>query len=118
MIAGPIPQDRIVTAIAPEARTVAAILFTAATTVSALVKTENARFIALDVTEGQFVLINQVPNGIHTIEFVDPGCGEIPDARHGIVVDHRRQAAEPEVVRDVPLIVCAAGRRNPTARWP
>jgi len=62
------PQTRTLMAIAPQTRTFAAIILTAATTVPALVKTENARFIALDVTEGQLIIINQVPHGIHTIQ--------------------------------------------------
>ena len=82
-------------AIAPQTRTVAAIILTAATTVPALFKTENARFIALDVTEVQLIIINQVPHGIL-------------DACLGIVVDHCSQSTQPEVVRDVPIVVSAA----------
>ena len=103
-------QTRTLTAIAPQTRTFAAIILTATTTVPALVKTKNTRFVTLDVTEGQLIIINQVPHGIHTIQFVDPGCGEVPDARLGIIVDHCCQSAQPEVVRDVPIIVGAAMR--------
>ncbi len=83
----------------------------ATTTVLALVKTENTRFIALDVTEGQLIIINQVPHGIHTIQFVNPGCNEVPDAHLGIIVDHCCQSAQPEVVRDVPIVISAAAMR-------
>jgi hypothetical protein len=104
------PQTRTLAAIAPQTRTFASIKLTAATTVPALFKTENARFIALDVTEGQLIIVNQVPHGIHTIQFVDPWCGEVPDACLGIIVDHCSQSAQPEVVRDVPIIVSTAVR--------
>jgi len=104
------PQTRTVMAITPQTRSFSAIKLTAATTVPALVKTEDARFIALDVTEGQFIIIHQVPHGIHTIQFVYPGSGKVLDARLGIIVDHCCQSAQPEVVRDVPIIGSVAMR--------
>ena len=104
LVAASTPQTRTLAAIAPQTRTFAAIILTAATTVPALFKTENARFVALDVTEEQFVIVNQVPHGIHTIQFVYPGSGKVLDARLGIIVDHCCQSAQPEVVRDVPII--------------
>jgi len=104
------PQTRTLVAIALQTRTFAAIILTAATTVPALFKMENARFIALDVTEGQLIIVNQVPHRIQTVHFMDPGCGEVPDVRLGIFVDHCCQSAQPEVVRDVPIIVSTAVR--------
>jgi len=56
----------------------------------------------------KLIIINQVPHGIHAIQFVDPGCGDVPEARLGIIVDHCGQSAQPEVVRDEPIIVGAA----------
>ena len=64
----------------------------------------------MDVTEGQLIIIHQVPHGIHTIQFVNPGSGEVLDARLGIVVDHCCQSAQPEVVRDMPIIGSVAMR--------
>ena len=104
------PQTRTLAAIAPQTRTFVSIILTAATMVPALFKTENARFIALDVTEGQLIIVNQVPHGIQTIQFMDPGCAEVPDSRLGIIVDQCSQSAQPEVVRDVPIVVSAAVR--------
>ena len=86
-------QTRNLVAVVSQTMTVAAISLTASTTVPALFKTENARFIALDVTEGELIIVNQVPHRFQTIQFMDPGCAKVPYARLSIVVDQCSQAA-------------------------
>ena len=103
-------QTRTLAAVVLQTRTVAVISLTASTTVPALFKMENARFIALDVTEGQLIIANQVPHGFQSIQFMDPGCAEVLYARVGIIVDQCSQSAQPEVVRDVPIVVSTAVR--------
>ena len=41
---------------------------------------------------------------------MDPGCAEVPYSRLGIIVDQCSQSAQPEVVRDVPIVVSTAVR--------
>ena len=62
VVADSTPQTRTLAAVVTWVRTVAAIKLTAAATVPAVVKTEDAWFIALDVTEGQFIIVNLVPH--------------------------------------------------------
>jgi hypothetical protein len=41
---------------------------------------------------------------------MNPGCAEVPYACLGIIVDQCSQSAQPEVVRDMPIVISTAVR--------
>ena len=57
------------------------------------------------MAEWEFVVIDQVPYGFHTTEFVDTGRGEVSNASRGIIVEHGGESAETKVVGNIVIVI-------------
>ena len=62
------------------------------------------------MAEWEFIVVDQVPYGFHTTEFVDTGRGKVPNASRSIIVEHGGKAAETKMVGDITVIVNLAKR--------
>jgi hypothetical protein len=57
------------------------------------------------MAERKFVVVDQVPYGVCTTEFVDTGCGKVPNGSRSIIVEHGGKAAETKMVGNIAVIV-------------
>jgi hypothetical protein len=78
--------------------------------VPALFQSKGTGGLALHVTERLFHLIKKISVGIRTIHTVNGRCGEIPNARFGIIVDQGGDTIQPKVMWKEAVIVRVAKR--------
>jgi hypothetical protein len=75
------------------------------TTIAALLESKDTGLVALNMAEREFIIVDQVPYGVHTTKFVDTGRGNVPNASRSIIVEHGGESAETKMLWDIAVIV-------------
>jgi hypothetical protein len=73
--------------------------------VAALLEAKNTGLVPLNVAERKFVVVDEVPHGFHTVNFVDTRRGILANVSFGIVVDHGGQTTETKLLWDTAVIL-------------